>query len=901
MAQALYRVHSWAADAPAGTATTRVVLDGEVDRDMFEPVAEFTFKALIGGMPPALPDDWAAFATEWLQRGTWIECQVTDDGSFHEHFTFTVVPPGVWPAVGETYDILGQVYTILSCDTVNNIIETTRGTIYDDPDWGSAWMLKSSGGAGDVAINFTSWLPHTRAIFYGTIWEISAPRQAGEQIEVTVKCLDPLVAARGNGLNLSRATKMLLYECEWDATDAAWHAGTEVDFLVDIPDNGVDPEYGYEFVPHGIVHLETYRTSDFGDNKYTDHYEYAPGDYSYSASAKQIYFTASENTRKTEHVAVPGATERIWKLKLYVYDPTDLSNSVKAVLTDVLAGRPWSHGGGCGFDPAQLDLAEIYGFDAGGITQDQWGFYYTTGTVKCIRKILREKTEGPIVQFFDDLREQGLLPQDYWLRYDPQLRQVVGRYMLQDSGGIYTPAGTISNDQPISLEGIAGRCECWSKSGSLEDFARRSTITVNVPVVDDPASAQHGVAYHEHSTDALGTAALTDGKSDTMYSFYLAISHEPMFIAQRTPDDAIVLELLDDTGAGCIKDIRRIQLTGGIPINDDGVSFAPKDGPSKLYLVMRSAKATISASETLIDAANPGIPIATGGISAELDPLNVGVSNGLDIDVECENIWRARYIAIRWEQDNYIRGTADDVFGDVIRISYFILSSVKILGDGRLHYRTGYDKGQVPYAQISKQHGVVTNVAAFQVTMTTAHAASFTVGDPCRFYDTPGAAPFVMDANLITNIGADIGGFTILTFADALPVGLGNTDIVGHFSRWRLDASGVWVDFCYPKLYQKLRNSSNWLEIVEDDSAADESEAEALAVERLLTMIHVARDHSVALPLDFSARAGRTIRCYNSDVEWLATHEHFRMTPSDGTAPWVTQSCDGTDYEEVPQ
>ena len=883
----LYKITSWPADDPSGAGTTRLVLGAQCGQSIFELISSLTFR-----YPKSynvLPDDWADFSTEWLQRGTYIECHVTDDGSFAWRFTISVNSITVAPTAGATYTNNGSTFSVISTDLTGvapNIAGTlkvarTIGTA--DPEL--AGNLTKTAGVGDAVIAFTYWRPHTRSIFYGNIWKVGASRVAGREAELEVLCFDPLVNCRANGLNLSRQTRMLIWETHWHWNGAEWNVA-DPNFLVDVPDNLE------EWVPKGVVHLERHRTvADTGDE--IDTYEYDPSEYTYSASKKQIYFLSTQSywrdnlAHTSPEPEIEAGGDWIWTVRLYYYDPLDVSNTVKEVLTDILTGTPYGHQGGCGFAAGDLDLAEVVGFNPGAATQDQWGYQYLAGTAKRVRSLLREKIDGPITQFFDDMRDKGLLPRNYWIRFDPQSRKVIGRYMLQDSAAVYTPDGTSANEQPITMEGIAGRCECWSKSGALQDFAKDASITLTVPTVSNVGGSFDGDPYTQVGT----TSHLTDGDPDTFLQCSIEINTLD-FDPQRTDDNYLVFDL------GQEEEIRRIQLTGAAPEH-------PLGNERPIYFVSRQARVTISASCDPINAANPGIPVNhPGSISQQMDPLNIGANGGLDIDVECTNIFRARYVAIRFEQDNFVRVDGNNI-GSTKRLSYFTLSCVKILGDGRLRYQDGTYVGQIPFAQLSGARGTITAHShmppdpAPTVTVSLADAALFTAGDLVHFFDVSGSVRFD-DLYEIANVNPATGVITLTNALD-LPAALANGDYIGTAKTWQQDTTGAWLDFFYPLLLRKVQNTSDWLEILTDDSPGDTDECDQLAADRLWELIHVARDHTLTTPLDLMLMPGATVRCSATEVDWLGGEAKWDMSPSNSpTTPHVMVQLLGTDYEEVP-
>jgi hypothetical protein len=612
-----------------------------------------------------------------------------------------------------------------------------------------------------------------KLIFDGALWQHSLSREAGEaRVKYTAYC--PLIAARAVGVNVSRATRMLLYYTTFTTAD---FDPSDPHFLAHIPDTS--PGTPNEFVPHGIVTLSAAHTD--GGGEYQLH-EYGKDEYEYSASRKQLYFTSSQEDFQEEG--------RSWIISLYYYDPADLSNTVRALLTLVATGAPWSSAGGLGFAPAQVDLEEIVSFD--GVSP------------KKIRSILFEKTDGPIAQLLDELRDQGLLPRNYWLHYDPVIAKLLGRHLLQDSNAPYLLPRVLNEEEPATLEGVAGRVEVYSDSVSPENYALGATVSLHAP--DNYA--------------VVGAAAnVNDGKPGT----FIQLQRDNVSLSYpvtKTPVDCLVLDL------GEVKPVARIQLRGTHPMEPAGDGW--RDIP--LYHISRLPKLTVSASMDPINAGNPGIPVSPDAVSAVLDPQNVGASQGLDLDVECTLIRDMRYVAIRWEQDLLFRRSDKiTLSGTVKRQSWFGLSEIKILGDSRYRYRTDPYKGSVPFAQIT--------------------------GDP----------------------------------ADP--------------RRYMRDLAGSLVDLYFPQLYRKLSASSWWLEILDDNRPADIEEAEALAVERLLELIGIAKDRGCEIALDHAVEIGKTVRSRMGSAPWLVTAISWKLNGAEGSdrrVP-VTMQLSGSNFEEGNQ
>jgi hypothetical protein len=325
-------------------------------------------------------------------------------------------------------------------------------------------------------------------------------------------------------------------------------------------------------------------------------------------------------------------------------------------------------------------------------------------------------------------------------------------------------------------------------------------------------------------------------------------------------------------------------------------------------------KVTISASNDPISATNPGIPVSAEAISVALDPRNPGSNGGLDVDVTCEWIWLMRYVAIRFDQDFYCR-TSDNSGSSVSRASWYGLSSVKILGDGYIKYLTGPDAEEVPFAEVTHQGGVISayDDGTNTVTIPVAQAAAYTVGDRIALWDTTGGQPFGASGAVYTDIIANVNygtGEIKLTAAfptelvDGTAATVANGDKIGRYTRWRLDLTSTWQDFYYPKLWRKVRNTYRWLEVMPTEEVGDASEAEGLAVERLLELICIHRDHHYLCTLDLDLDVGITTRVPAETDDWLITKCTWHLNPmSDGARvpARVEMSLDGTNFDEAPQ
>jgi hypothetical protein len=810
-----YQIRIWPADDTSGLGTLLTIASGDVEHALDEPIREFTFE-----LPTAhndIPDDWADFASELLQRGSWVQVTVSEDGF-----------------QSGTYD---------------------------------------------------------QVIFWGAIVEVGVKRPEG-RATISAKCQDPLMVKRGQGINLSVTTRMLIYTATWQHDGAEWNTN-DPDFIVDVPDNLE------EWVPQAAVSLVAYKTSA---GVSVGLYEYERSEYAYSSGNKQIVFHNSQANRKN-----PAHDDYCdeWKFVLYYYDSTDTDTTVKKMLETVLTSDPDGPDGGCGFATGDVDLKPIVGFSATGIVSDAYGYWYATGTEKLVGTLVREKPDGTIVQFLEDLRDAGLVPNAYNIWYDPVGRKVRGRYKLQDDTAIVEPYFTaISDEQALTTEQLAGRCEVYAEATTLEDYAPGATITLVTPTFDDP----HGGGYDGdpytllQSSEAVAKANLVDGKPDTGCSYWIELKNFHNPVPQHTADNFIVFDLLET------KKVKRIQLTTIVPRNSAGKDW-------KIYFEAGwKMKVTISASNDPISATNPGIPVSAEAISVALDPRNPGSNGGLDVDVTCDWIWLMRYVAIRFDQDFYCR-TSDNSGSSVSRCSWYGLSSVKILGDGYIKYLTGPDAEQVPFAEVTNQGGVISahDDGAKTVTIPVAQAAAYTIGDRIALWDTTGGMPFGSAGSVYTDLISNINYLTgLITLTSAFPTELvdgtaatvANGDEIGRYTRWRFDLASVWQDFYCPLLWRKVHNTYNWLEVLPTEEVGDISEAEGMAVERLLGLIAIHRDHHYVTTLDLDLDVGVTSRVPGETDDWLISKCIWHLNPmTDGSRipARVEMSLDGTNFDEVPQ
>lgn len=676
---------------------------------------------------------------------------------------------------------------------------------------------------------------------------------------ITAQC--PFAKARGNGLNMSRQTRTKTLDIEFYQTD---FDPADPNFLVNIPLDSA--EQVYEYVPGLIVNLRAQYLQSGDAITHTfnrDEFEYAAG-------LRQIMFKQSQADIFAGNPPYTGISGLVYRATIYYYDPTDLSNTVTAVLADVAMQVVWGAVGGLGYGSGDVDLEEIYGFGS---------------NPKIIRSILREKTEGPITQFFDELREAGLVPSNYWIRHDPATRTFKGSHLFQDTVSPLVPRhGVLDFSTAVTMEAVAGRCEFYGLAITPQNVALGKTVTTNVPA-----------GYSIVPTGGSG-ANIVDGDAATFCNFQYTDTGIATYAAIRSANDAMLVDL------GEVMDIRTVQFKQAPPIDEGWVDDDYPDGrPMRRYEspANRKPKITISASEDLIDASNPGIPVNDECIGFELDPLNTEEWQTW----ECNNIHRARYIAIRWEQDGFWK-TSDSSGSGVYRTSFMCCAELKVLNDGRLRFdkidvdgtvRDHPAKGQVPYVELKGVDQVTTVKSTADATHCVLNNDSFAeAGDFIQI--KPAAGDPVL--NYIT---AKHPVTKVLTLTPGVP-GMAMNDAVGDWNRWVEGFDYLWHDTYFPMLRQKCENTNQLLEIQDEKSlATDTVEAMQLCWDRLQEMIGVHSDNRMEIPLDIDLDIGETTRPYSDEYGWMIDRCTWKLNrPNLTDTPGVTMLLEGTNYEETP-
>lgn len=667
--------------------------------------------------------------------------------------------------------------------------------------------------------------------------------QEGLHQDIILHCSDEMSKARANGLNITRQTKILLLDIEFTSTD---FSGDDTNFLVNIPTDSLTE--GYEFVPQLIFGL--YCSYDDGGEQII--HEYNKDEYSYGANSKIIYFHNSQAAMKSG--------SGTWHATLYYYDPDDTSNSVKNLLTAIATGDPHSDEGGLGIDGGNVDLEEITATD---------------DNPKIIRDFSREKPDGPITQQLDDLREAGLLPYNYWLRINPANRKLTGEYYYQETdSSILVPAyGVFNFSASTTMEGVFGIVEVYSQAITPKNYALGASVTLNPP----------GGDYSIVLAGADGSE-IVDGRPDTFCNFQYTAKVSPEREPTSTPVDCYEIDI------GEVQPINQVMLRMAQGWWED------REEPLRLYKLHRQAKVTVSASLSPITDANPGIPVSDEAIAYECDYENPQEW----ITFQADNITRARYFAIRFEQDAFFRNS-DPGPGVRQRTSVFGIAEIKILGDQRFRYDKIVidgaagdhpDKGRVPYAEVKGTADITTVAAVTDTTHFTLTNTSFAdTGDIIQVKH--GSNDPVM-CRVVDKVGDEI------EVAPEVPSVAGG-DGVGEYNRWMLAFDGAYHDLYYPKLDQKLANTTEWAEIIDEDVAEIE-DAEMSAVERILESIQVTSDHRMDIPFDYSIDVGNTVKAYADEDPWMVTKCRWGLNRvDDENQPAVTQRLEGSNYEATAQ
>lgn len=689
-----------------------------------------------------------------------------------------------------------------------------------------------------------------KVVFDGFIHEVVRDPvwdNQGLHQDIILHCSNEMAKARSTGLNLSRQTKMLILEGTFDSDD---FSAADTNFLVNIPCDSLSD--GFDFVPQLMLSLYCAYDED-GEEVVKD---YGKDEYSYGASNKIIYFHESQEVMKTG--------SGIWHWRLYYFDPDDETNSVKNLVTAIATGDPRSDQGGLGFDGGDVELEEITGF---------------AEYPKLIRDFTREKTDGPVMQAFDDLRETGLLPYNYWLRVDPADRKLKGDYIYQETdSGILVPAfGVLNYSHNTMMEGVFSLVEVYSQALTPRNYALGASVSINVPG-----------GYTVVLPGADGSEII-DGRADTFCCFQYTAKIGPDYQPVNSDNDAMLIDL------GEVQDIRTVMLRLAMAWSEG------LDGPHRVYLMERHPRITVSASTELIDENNPGIPINDDAISHEADYQNAEEW----LKFECENITRLRYLAIRWEQDAFFRSSDSPSFppgAHAYRTSVMGAAEIKILGDGRFRYdklEVGGnsvdhpDKGRVPYCEIKGADQVTTIAAVTDTThFTLANTAFAEIGDIIQVKH--GSNDPVM-CRVSDKVGDEI------TVDPEVP-GVAEGDPVGEYNRWMLGFDWLYHDMYKPKLRIKLLNTTEWTEIIDNEAASEIEEAEQLAVEKILESIGVTADHAMEIPLDISIDVSSTVRPYPDEEPWVVTECDWSLNPVNAPSrPPVTMRLRGSDFEAVAQ
>lgn len=692
--------------------------------------------------------------------------------------------------------------------------------------------------------------------FYGSVTSVDSrpvTDESGVHQDVVLQCEDQTAKGRGSGVEMNFQTSMKILPIEFTSAD---FDAADPNFLVNIPTDSLTS--GYEFVPNLMVHLRAeYVDPGEPDPDALIVDEFDSGQFVYNSDNKTIYFNSSQVTRKS--------LSATWKGSVYYYDPLDTDHSVTDAIQVVAIGDPYSRAGGLGFDIADVDLEEIEGFDS---------------NPKLVRSIIRTKTDGTTNQFFDELNERGLKPYNYRLQQDPTDRKFKGGFIYQaeESAALIPAHGVLGFSRNSTMEGKAGRVEIHSRAVTPKLLSDGAAVTLNPP--------GSGSGYEIVKTGATGEE-LTDLRPDTFVNFQrtstgLGSEYPP----QESEYNAMVVDIDHVDTFGSILYRNALPYSAGL-----GEAY-------RIYMITRNQRITISASPDPITADNPGIPISEESIAIELDPLKTEEW----ITIEAVDITQARYFAIWFNQDFFFRNEEASALDPTVeRTSAFCAAELRVLGDGRLRYDKIIvggitydhpDQGQVPYVEVKGVAQVTTVASVVDTTHFTLTDTTFMeAGDFIQV--KAGVSDPIITRIIAKGSGGD------LTVNPAIP-GVAPTDAVGEYNRWVPGFDVDLHDMYFPKLHQKLQNTTQWLEIIDQVNAQDEYEAEQLCYDRTMEMIGISSDHNCRVAYDPLLRAGVTTKPYVNEEPFLVTRCVGNLNAVDNLSePPVTLNLEGTNYLEA--
>lgn len=688
--------------------------------------------------------------------------------------------------------------------------------------------------------------------FEGRVFTTTPALAGSGPQDISYVCYDRLKAAGHCGVNLAAATRQKIVEV------TATGADFQDQFTLNIPLDS-DTE-GLDYVPGQLLYISTgsYENDD-GDVVLRD---YGPEEYVYLSGYSQVVFQESQQERIDA-----GAT---WYIKRLYYDPTDTTWSVKNTLIAILTGDSFSYDGGHDFAAGDLSLEEIVSFN--GVDP------------KLIRYLPHDKADAPTSQLLDRMRDEGLLPVNYWLRYDPATSKVKGEYIYQggsDTINLNSPKIWVTHTSPMTLEGVVGIVENYTDGVFPQNYMMQATVQLTT---DSTFLATY---------DVVGEAAnINDGDGATFIQFQragAALTDEP----RGGPDDLLVADLCPNAGDPSYRDVRRITFRGSAPKEVDGSDFIE----IPVYHKRNEARVTIVGSLNPITESNPGNPVSSQAIN-ETVPLNE-IAGTFDLDVDCDLMRHVRYLGIRMEQEALFRRNQKKLFNNPKRVGYLGVSELGAYGNEWLRYDDDDpDAGRVPFAALTNLATTVTAVTDtthFNVDDTGGIASSWIAVDTYIQVLVAGS-PILTKVTAVNDIGSELE----LTVETAV-TGVGVNDDVGYRKRWMEGVSGVLYDFYLPKLFAKLDGIMQQEQLTSGE-AGNVAEAEALAADRLWELISITRDHEVEHLYDPDVDIGATVQGDLASEEFLCTRQEVIITAGRvGEYPNVTQNTQGTCYEETPQ
>lgn len=687
-------------------------------------------------------------------------------------------------------------------------------------------------------------------------WQPAMPdARSGQRFSYVAR--DILYQAQHCGVNVAAATAQKYVEVTATAADF------QDEFVLNIPlDSATD---SFDYVPKRLLYIASSAyTNDDGDVVIRD---YGESDYVYLAGTSQIIFTQSQ-----QELIDAGVT---WTIRRLYYDPDDDTYTVKALLMQMLTGDPGSFEGGLGIDHSMISLDEIVS--------------YNGVSAKKIRSMFHDKQEASVSLVLDRLRDEGLLPFNYWLRYDPVSDLVIGSYLIQDNSSVIDLDNVLidgvlrktwtNHTAPTTLDGAVALVEDYSSLIFPQNYAKGAPVTLTT---DPTFLSQYAIVGHEDN--------IADGDTGSFIQF----QREPASLndsPQGSPRDLLTVDLCWQTGAPEYRDIRRVTFRGSAPkeVKGDGFIDIPE------YYARNQPRVTIVGSLDPITSSNPGNPVSSQAIN-----VAVGISsiqNPFDIDVECDLLRHMRYVGIVFEQEGHFR-RSDQTGFNVARMGYMGVSEFGAYGADFLRYPDGDpDAGRVPYAAITPYSATIQSAPnSTNFVLPTAAAPWISVNDFIQI-NRAGVVHLVQ----VTAISPGIG---ILTYTITPAVtGMTGGDLIGYRKRWIEGISGILHDLYRPKLYDKQADGAQQQEQLTSDEAGSIQESEGLCADRLFALWSISHDHEVEHLYNPDVNVGQTISADPAYLPFLVNRVDIALAAISGSTsvPAVSMTSNGTNYEEEPE